>query len=125
MVGVGGPIPADQAPKCSYAANLADPTTAAIDPLPPRYVLGLPDGLAGQLPAAGVMGEGAFEYPSQTTLLWDGEFNPTMQPLLLPWDGHNGVTNVAFLDGHAKACQGSRSLGIAPYTNNDWYLGAP
>jgi prepilin-type N-terminal cleavage/methylation domain-containing protein/prepilin-type processing-associated H-X9-DG protein len=118
-------LPSPPAPKCSYGANLADPTIAAIDPLPPQYVLGLPDGLGGALPPTPVMGEGDFEAPSQTTLLWDAENNPTLQPLLLPWSGHNGVTNVAFLDGHAKACKGSKSLGIVPYTNNDWYLGAP
>jgi len=125
VIGTGALIPSPPAPKCSYGANLADPTIAAVDPVPPQYVLGLPDGLGGALPPTRVMGEGEFEAPSQTTLLWDAENNPTMQPLLLPWDGHNGVTNVAFLDGHAKACKGSKSLNIVPYTNNDWYLGAP
>lgn len=125
LIGTGQFIPSPPAPKCSYGVNLADPILAAIDPDPPQYVLGLPDGLGGQLPPTRVMGEAEFEYPSQTTLLWDAEHNPTMQPLLLPWAKHNGVTNVAFLDGHAKACKSSKSLGIAPYTNNDWYLGAP
>ena len=71
------------------------------------------------------MSDGEFEYPSETTLLWDGVANVAAPvPLLLPWAEHNGMTNIAFLDGHVKAAKNSRSL-TAPYSGNDYYLGCP
>ena len=128
-IGPGTLIPSPPAPKCSYAVNLADPLVGMLDPSPPSYVLGDPQGMmTGVFPGPPVVGEGELGYPSQTTLLWDGETNPAFPPappVLLPTHCHNEMLNCAFCDGHAKASKNCRSLGIAPYTGNDYYLGVP
>jgi len=126
-LGAGTFIPSPPAPKCSYAANLADPVVAGFDFTAPTYVLGDPTPLANPGPQP-VVAESQIGYPAQTTLLWDGKSNPGFPPappVLLPDHCHNEVANVAFCDGHVKACKGSRTLGVAPYTANDLYLGVP
>jgi prepilin-type N-terminal cleavage/methylation domain-containing protein/prepilin-type processing-associated H-X9-DG protein len=127
-LGPGTFIPSPPAPKCSYAANLADPVLmAGFDPVAPTYVLGDPTPLGNPFPMP-VVAEGDISMPSQTTLLWDGQSQPTFPPnppILLPFACHNDVLNMGFCDGHVKAIKSSRSLGIAPYTNNDLCLGVP
>jgi prepilin-type N-terminal cleavage/methylation domain-containing protein/prepilin-type processing-associated H-X9-DG protein len=121
-------IPSPPAPRCSYAANIADPfiAMAGLDPQFPSYTFGLPDGLASQLPPAPVTEEGSVKFPAQTTMLWDGIGNRAAQlPILLPFANHNDLLNMAFCDGHVKAIKGSRSLGIQPYIGNDLCLGVP
>ncbi len=126
---LGGPssiIP--NAPACSYAANMADPTGIALDGVAPYYVLGDPRGLLnGGTDSYAVMAESSIQYPAQTTLLWDGEPTQTMQPFLTVAPVHNNMLNCVFCDGHVKAIKSSASLGIAPYTNpgNDHCLGVP
>jgi prepilin-type N-terminal cleavage/methylation domain-containing protein/prepilin-type processing-associated H-X9-DG protein len=126
---LGGPssiIP--NAPLCSYAANFADPTGIALDGVAPYYVLGDPQGmLNGGSLFYEVMPESSIGYPSQTTLLWDGEPTTSMTPLLTVSPCHNGSLNCAFCDGHVKTIKNCQSLGIPPYTNpgNDHCLGVP
>jgi prepilin-type N-terminal cleavage/methylation domain-containing protein/prepilin-type processing-associated H-X9-DG protein len=126
-IGAGGVIPSPPAPKCSYGANLADPGIMLYDPTSPSYVLGDPTPLLGAM-VMPVMAEAQIVVPAQTTLIWDGESNPAFPPappLLLADHCHNEMANVAFCDGHAKASKSSKSLGMVPYTGNDYYLGAP
>jgi prepilin-type N-terminal cleavage/methylation domain-containing protein/prepilin-type processing-associated H-X9-DG protein len=121
-------IPSPPAPRCSYAANIADPIVlmAGLDLQPPTYIFGVPDGLMGQLPAANVTDEGSVKFPAQTTMLWDGIGNPNPPPpILWPYLNHNDLMNIAFCDGHVKAIKSSRSLGIYPYNGNDLCLGVP
>ncbi|MGQ9729929.1 MAG: DUF1559 family PulG-like putative transporter [Candidatus Zipacnadales bacterium] len=126
---LGGPttiIPSPPAPQCSYAANMADPLIMTLDPQPPSYIFGDPQGLlSGAAATYPVVSEGEIEMAAQSTLLWDGIPNQSPPPILLPEPCHNSVANVAFCDGHAKASKNSKSLGVAPYTGNDYYLGVP
>jgi prepilin-type N-terminal cleavage/methylation domain-containing protein/prepilin-type processing-associated H-X9-DG protein len=119
---IGGPasfIPSPPAPACSYAANFADAYifTSGIDTAPPMYVFGDPGGiLSGGAMFPAVIGEGDMEYPSQTTVLWDGIATTTAFPILEPAPVHNGVFNVAFCDGHVKAIQDATKIGVGdPY----------
>jgi prepilin-type N-terminal cleavage/methylation domain-containing protein/prepilin-type processing-associated H-X9-DG protein len=125
---VSGPGLMITSPPSSYAANLADPLLPLIDPNWPSYVLGMPDGV-GMLPPTPVMSDAEIQYPAQTTLMWDGQAKPNFTdpslPWILPWDGHNGVSNVAFCDGHVKAVKNSRALDVVPYRTNDYFLGVP
>ena len=125
---LGGPmsfIPSPPAPACSYAANLADPMSGALDTIPPIYVVGLPDpvlaGLMGLPYAAPVISEGDVGYPADTTLLFDGQANAAPPPILLPTLCHNGIANVAFCDGHVKAIKDFKRIGAG----NDYGLGVP
>ncbi|MBM3498822.1 MAG: DUF1559 domain-containing protein [Armatimonadetes bacterium] len=113
-------------PPCSYAANISDPfMTAFVDPLPPSYVFGIPPPLMG----LSVVAEGDIQMPAQTTLLWDGTPGgaPAAGPLLTVAPVHNGVFNMGFCDGHAKALQKASQIGVVPYTTpgNDHALGVP
>ncbi len=128
VIGTNPIIPSPPAPKCSYAANLADPMILAVDPVAPSYVLGDPGAILNGSVSYPVMAESSIGYPAQTTLLWDGTANagfPPTPPAMYPYVVHNGVLNIAFCDGHVKAATGSRSLGVAPYTSNDLCLGVP
>jgi len=124
---IGGPvvlIPSPPAPKCSYAANLADPAIMMYDPVWPSFVFADPQGMLGGAQSA-VIAESQLEYPSQTTLLWDGIASQAPPPLLLPEHCHNETANIAFCDGHAKNAKSSKSLAVAPYDSNDYYMGVP
>lgn len=124
---LGGPvsiIPSPPAPKCSYAGNIADPAIMMYDPVWPNFVFADPQGVLGGAPTS-VTAESQLEYPSQTTLLWDGIASQAPPPILLPEHCHNETANIAFCDGHAKNAKSSQSLAVAPYDSNDYYMGVP
>jgi len=110
------------APPCSYGANFADSYILAVDTTPPAYLLGDPQGLlSGGAVFSAVVSEGAVEYSSETPLLWDGEPTGVASPLLKPSPCHNGVFNVAFCDGHAKAAKDPKKVGFG----TEYLLGVP